>query len=286
MNPSVLQLEARVLAEGLAFPESPRWRNGLLWFSDMHDCAVMTLDSDGKMAVRHRVEHQPSGLGWLPDGTLLIVSMLDRRVLRADGEHLSCVADLHTLAAFHCNDMVVDALGRAYVGNFGYDFESHATRASTRLLRVDPDGSVHVVADDLWFPNGMVITPDGSTLVVAETMANRLTAFHIAPDGGLSARRVWASLDGATPDGICLDQAGAIWIASPISAEVLRVLPGGVITHRVPVADQAIACMLGGPEGRTLYILSAPLARAAKTRVLRRGRISCIEVEEGAAGRP
>ncbi len=232
----------------LAFPESPRWHDSVLWFSDFHTQRVQRVDLAGRCETVLTVPGQPSGLGWLPDGTLLVVSMTDRRLLRFSGNALNEVADLSALAPFHCNDMVVDGKGRAYVGNFGFDFAAKQPPRSTCLLLVQPDGHTSVVADDLLFPNGAVITPDGRTLIVAETYAARLTAFDIAGDGSLSGRRIWAALGNAAPDGICLDAEGAIWLASPTSREVLRVREGGEVTQRCATPGQAVACTLGGPE--------------------------------------
>src|SRR5262245_43304067 len=247
----------RVLLDGLLFAEGPRWRAGKLWFSDMHAHCVMTVDLAGRAETVVEVPGQPSGLGWLPDGRLLVVSMTDRRLLRLDAGGLTVVADLSALASFHCNDMVVDALGRAYVGNFGFDLHARAPFAPAVLVLVPSDGPPRVVAEDLAFPNGCVITPDGRTLIVGESGASRLTAFTIGPDGSLAERRVWATLGKAVPDGICLDAEGAIWVASPVGNEVLRVRAGGVVVDRVRVSTVPFACMLGGPDRRTLFVATA-----------------------------
>jgi sugar lactone lactonase YvrE len=252
----------------------------------MHDDRVLTVDLAGHREMVVEVPGQPSGLGWLPDGRLLVVSMTDRRLLRLDSTGLSVVADLSGIATFHCNDMVVDAQGRAYVGNFGYDFESGSPPRSAVLALVLPDGSVHVAADDLAFPNGAVITPDGRTLIVAESFGARLTAFDVAPDGRLGLRRVWAALQGAVPDGICLDAEGAIWVASPLSKEVLRVREGGDVAERIPTATQAIACMLGGADRRTLFVLTAQSFHRDECRAQRDARIEVVEVEVPGAGWP
>jgi sugar lactone lactonase YvrE len=230
-----------------------------------------------------------SGLGWLPDGDLLVVSMEDRKLTRrgADGA-LTVHADLSGLATFHCNDMVVDAVGRAYVGNFGWNLhDRNAEPRAARLARVDPDGSVHVAADELMFPNGTVITPDGRTLVVGESFAGRLTAFDVAADGALSNRRIWAQLpEGAVPDGICLDGEGAIWVASPTTNDVLRVREGGEVAERI-VADQSVfACMLGSDDRRTLYVLTAAGSDPERCKVDRSGRIEAVEVDVPGAGLP
>jgi len=281
-----IELKTELLVDSLAFPESPRWHDGRLWFSDMYARQVMSVTGDGKAEVEFAVEQQPSGLGWLPDGRMLVVSMHDRRLLRHDGHGLSVAAELGELAHHDCNDMVVDRQGRAYIGNFGFDFLARAPTKPTVLILVAPNGEKRVVAEDLLFPNGCVITPDGNTLVVAESFARRLTAFTIMPDGSLTGRRVWAQLEGASADGICLDAAGAVWVASPVSAEILRVLEGGAITHRIPVATQGIACMLGGSDRKTLFVLSAPLAGAKECLARRLGRIETVRVEVAGAGLP
>ena len=278
-------LETTVLLDGLAFGESPRWHDGKLWFSDMHAHRVMTVDLDGKAETIVEVPGQPSGLGWLPDGRLLVVSMTDRRLLRLDPAGLVEVADLHELASYHCNDMVVDEQGRAYVGNFGFDFIEQPF-APAELILVTPDGNARVVADNMAFPNGTVITPDGRTLIVGETYGARLTAFQIEPDGSLTQRRLWAQLKQAVPDGICLDADGAIWVASPVSAEVLRVRKGGEVTHRIKVSTQAYACMLGGPERRMLFVLTAETSEPAKARTQPSGRVEVVAVDIPGVGLP
>jgi sugar lactone lactonase YvrE len=279
--------EGRVLLEGLAFPEGPRWHEGRLWFSDMHALTVVAVDEQGNRQDIVRVENCPSGLGWLPDGRLLVVSMNDRRLLRheTDGQ-LVAVAALSDLASFHCNDMIVDREGRAYVGNFGFDLVQGATPTPANLILVTPDGRSQVAAKDLSFPNGMVITPGGETLIVGESFGARLTAFDIAQDGSLSNRRVWAPLSGAVPDGICLDSGGGIWVASPVSAEVLRVLEGGEVSDRIAVETQAFACMLGGADGRTLFVCTAGSSDPAQCIENRDGRIEAFRVEYGRAGLP
>lgn len=270
----------RLFLDKLAFPESPRWHDGALWFSDFHTRLVQHVDMAGHCETVVTVPGQPSGLGWLPDGRLLVVSMTDRRLLRLDGSVLTEVADLSALAPFHCNDMVVDAKGRAYVGNFGFDFAAKETPRSTVLILVQPDGQARVVADDLHFPNGAVITPDGRTLIIGESYASRLTAFDIADDGSLSNRRVWAALSNATPDGICLDAEGAIWLASPTSREVLRVHEGGEVTHRRATPGQAVACTLGGPDLRTLFVLTTRVILAPEESLRTRpGAIHTLAVE-------
>ena len=275
----------KLLLDGLAFPEGPRWRDGRLWFSDMHDHRVLTVDLDGKVETVARVPACPSGLGWLPDGRLLVVSMHDRRLLRLDPGGLVLHADLAPLARHHCNDMVVSAAGRAYVGNFGFDYEKESPR-TTELICVEPDGSARVVADELMFPNGPVITPDGRTLVVGESFAARLTAFDLGADGGLSNRRVFAPLEGRVPDGICLDAEGAIWVASPPTKDLSRVREGGEVVERIEFDRMAIACMLGGEDGRTLFALTAATTNEEEAPKLRSGRIETVRVDVPGAGLP
>jgi len=275
-----------VLLSDLAFGEGPRWRDGRLWFSDMHRERVQAVDLDGKCETIVEVPGRPSGLGWLPDGRLEIVSMVDRRLLRLEAGVLTEVADLSSLATWHCNDMVVDARGRAYVGNFGWDIETSSDPVGASLILVTPEGDTRVVADDLIFPNGTVITPDGKTLILGESFAARLSAFDIGDDGNLSNRRVWAQLTGSVPDGICLDEEGAVWVACPISAQVLRVLEGGRVTDRIPVETQAFACMLGGPQRRHLFICTAKSSDPAECRREHSGRIEVVEVPVAGAGLP
>lgn len=276
-----------VVASGLRFGEGPRWHEGRLWFSDMHDRIVWAMTPEGEMEQICRVDAEPSGLGWLPDGRLLVVSMQDRRLLRQepDGtlvEH----ADLSRLASFYCNDMVVDDLGRAWVGNFGFGLHAKAEFQAAELIRVDPDGKAQVVATDMGFPNGTVITPDGQTLIVAESFAGCLTAFDIARDGTLQNRRIWARLpEGEVPDGICLDAEGAIWVASPSGNACLRLREGGEVAQRIELDRGAFACMLGDADRRTLYICSALDSDPARSHS-RSGRIERLRVNIPAAGLP
>lgn len=274
-----------VLLAGLRFAEGPRWHEGRLWFSDMHDRRVLALGLDGVAETIVETPHDCSGLGWLPDGRLLVVSMQDRKLLRLDPGGLAEAADLSSVATFHCNDMVVDAAGRAYVGNFGFDLHEQGKPIPADLALVHPDGRVEVAAEGLSFPNGTVITPDGSTLIVGESFGACLTAFDVGREGRLSNRREWARLEGAVPDGICLDADGGIWVASPVSHEVLRVLEGGEVTHRIPIEEQAFACMLGGPERRHLFVCTAATSDPKESHQ-RTGRIEVIEVEVSGAGLP
>jgi sugar lactone lactonase YvrE len=262
--------QATVLTDGLGFVEGPRWHDGRLWLSDSTGGVVLALGPDGEVAPVVAVPGEPSGLGWLPDGRLLVVSWERRRLMRLDPEGLVEHADLRGVATFHCNDMVVDGRGRAWVGNWGFDLGAYldgrdllAVAAvpdlpTAALARVDPDGAVAVAATGLRFPNGTVVTPDGATLVVAETFAERLTAFDVGADGTLANRRVWAELPGVVPDGIALDAEGAIWVANPLAPECLRVAPGGAVLERVATSQPCYACALGGPDRATLYLLTNP----------------------------
>ncbi|XOV89601.1 MAG: SMP-30/gluconolactonase/LRE family protein [Pseudomonadota bacterium] len=274
------------VVEGLSFPEGPRWHAGRFYFSDFYQHAVFALGEDGEMETVAEVPGQPSGLGWLPDGRLLVVSMTDRRLLRQETDgSLSLHADLSDIAAFHCNDMVVDANGRAYVGNFGFDTHAGVPPAPANLALVEPDGTVSVAATDLAFPNGTVITPDGRTLIIGETYAGRLTAFDIDDRGRLSNRRVWAEIAPHVPDGICLDAEGAIWVADPRGNCVVRVQAGGKILARIDVGRGAFACALGGDDRKTLYVCTAT-GSGPHAEARRDGRIECVRVSVPAAGLP
>jgi sugar lactone lactonase YvrE len=292
-------VQAQPFLDGLRFGECPRWHQGRLWFADFYDHRVSSAGTTGDVRVEVEVPGGPAGLGWLPDGRLLVVSRQPRTVLRleADGalvEH----GDLNPLATFHGNDMVVDAAGRAYVGNFGFDLDRFVVERgpaalveppgppTTVLIRVDPDGSTHRAAEDLSFPNGTVITPDGRTLIVAETLAGRLTAFDIGDDGSLSGRRVWATLSRCAPDGLCLDAEGRVWVANAITSECILVAEGGEVVGRVTTSQRCFACMLGGDDRRTLYLVTAAANAEADVSTARSGRIEQARVEVGGAGLP
>lgn len=276
------------ILDGLAFGEGPRWRDGRLWFSDFYRHEVVTVTPDGQREHQVTVPNQPSGLGWMPNGDLLIVSMLDQRLLRWDGQSLSEHADLSGLVSSPCNDMVVDDDGRAYVGNFGFDHHKGESFATTRLVIVEPDGAVAAGPDELAFPNGTVITPEGTTLIVGESYGRTLAAFERDPaTGALGQRRVWADLGSGVPDGICLDADGGIWVADPRNSEAFRVVEGGEVTDRIGVGDgrQAFACMLGGADGTTLFIVTNTRS-GPETADERAGRIETIEVAIPGAGWP
>jgi sugar lactone lactonase YvrE len=276
----------KTLVAGLKFPEAPRWHDGRLWFSDFYAHRVLAVGLDGKSETISEVPGQPSGLGWTPEGHLLIVSMLDRKVVELTGRGLRVVADLSHLATGPCNDMVVDSSGRAYVGNFGFDRERGEPSRTTCLARIDPDGTVSVAADDLLFPNGAVITPDGKTLIVGETFAHRLTAFDVKKDGSLTKRRVFADLPGVFPDGCCLDADGAIWLADPGGHRVIRVFEGGRIDREISTGEQnAFACMLGGERRTTLFVCTSSASGSGVAQKTD-GRIEYVEVDVPGAGLP
>lgn len=269
--------------EGLAFGEGPRWHGERLWYSDFYAHAVFSVGVDGASPLRElEVPGRPSGLGWLPTGDLLTVSMADRAVLRRAAD-LQVVrhADLDPLAGpGDANDMLVLEDGTAFVAQFGFDlqafFRRRAKPALTTLLRVDPDSSVHEAAADLSFPNGMALI--GNTLVVAESFAMRLTAFEVGADRELLGRREWAGLDGCFPDGICCDVEGAIWVANAAAPECLRVGEGGRVLERVVTSQPCFACTLGGEDRRTLFCCTAPSSDADVVATTRAGRIEAAAV--------
>jgi sugar lactone lactonase YvrE len=287
----------RVLAEGIYFGEGPRWHEGRLWFSDFHAHAVKSVSLAGDLRVEFEIDDQPSGLGWMPDGSMLIVSMAKRRLLRRwpDGR-IAVHAELGGIADFHCNDMVVDAEGRAYVGNFGFDLDAAlvargdqsviADHPTARLACVQPDGTVSVAADDLHFPNGSVITPDARTLIIGETLAGRLTAFDIGADGALSGRCLWASTWPRVPDGIALDAAGHIWIANAMAPECALIAEGGAVLEVIDTGERCYACMLGGEDGRTLFMLTAKNSIGREAAAAPTGKLLVATVDIPRAGRP
>jgi sugar lactone lactonase YvrE len=272
-----------VLASGFVFGEGPRWRDGLLWFSDMHGEAVYTTTGAGDVQRRLQLPgKKPSGLGFLPDGSLLVVSMTDRAVLRLDpGGSIEVHAALDHLVQDEINDMVVAPDGTAFVGTYSTVPDGGV------LVRISPDGKADIAADGLDFPNGTVITADGRTLVVAESKARRFTAYDLADDRTLSGRRVVATTPDAAPDGIALDAEGGIWAGFPLGKEFRRVLPGGEVTDRVSMGeDMAIACALGGDDRRTLFLLSARSWDAASLGDARTSTVKRVRVSVPGAGTP
>lgn len=270
----------KVVCTGLAFPEGPRWHEGALWFSDMHAHQVMRMTPGESPDIVVDVPEAPSGLGFLPDGRLLVVSMHDRKVMRLDAHGLVVHADLSKIATWHANDMLVDATGRAYVGNFGDDSVPPAPPASASLALIQPDGSVEVAADAMAFANGMTLIDGGRVMVVAETRATPpcLTAFDVDSDGHLSNRRVLVAFDGQLPDGISADADDHVWVASPFTNELLRVSPDGRIVDRLESPHPPYACAVGGDDGRTLFVCAAGSWREEDALVNRDGVILAIDI--------
>ena len=286
----------RTLLDGLWFGEGPRWHEDRLWFSDMHGHRVVSTDLNGE--VRTEVEmndDEPSGLGWLPDGRLLVVAMETQQLRRREPDgSLAIHADLSPIACGSLNDMISASDGMAYVGDMGNRIQEGGDRQPGQTIAVRPDGSWFVAADGLESPNGHILTPDERVLLVAESAASRITAFDRATDGSLSNRRVYAELQPspqgpafAPPDGICLDTDGAVWVADPIGARVFRALPGGQKTeeHRfdglVPVA-----CVLGGRNRRTLFVCAAAGWKREEVLKAPTGVILAIDVDVAGVGRP
>jgi sugar lactone lactonase YvrE len=263
--------ELSLLADGGAFFESPRWHDGRWWLSDFYTHQVLAVAPDGRSEKIATVDAQPGGLGWLPDGSMLVLSRQDHRLLRCDPNGtMDVVADLTDCAKGSLNEMVVDGAGRAWIGDIGFDVHRGEPFAPTTLKRVDPNGDVSVVADDVFCPNGAVVTPDGATLIVGESYAARYSAFTIQPDGMLTDRYIWAELEpvvsagteprNAMPDGCCLDAEGCLWVSEPISERCIRVTKGGAVVDEIaaPAGTNVFACMLGGVDGTTLLVCVAP----------------------------
>ena len=290
------------LVSGLSFTECPRWRDGRLYVSDFYTHRVLAMAMDGTAETIASVPEQPAGLGFLPDGRMLIVSMRDRKVLRreADGS-LVVHSDLSALAPGHLNDMLVDGSGRAWVGNFGFDLMGGAPARATVLICVEPDGTAKVATENLGFPNGTVLTPDGRTLIVAESLMNRLSSFNVA-GSSLGERRTWAAFGDppastnvgeilaqveVAPDGICLDAEGAVWIADAAHSRLIRVAEGGRILEERKIDGVGVfACMLGGDDGRMLFASVAPTFHEAEASANHRAAIWMTKVEVPHAGLP
>jgi sugar lactone lactonase YvrE len=279
--------DPQVLMTGISFGESPRWHDGRLWFADWGAQELIALDLDGNSEVVLRVPSFPFCIDWLPDGRLLVVSAAERRLLRqeADGS-LVTHADLSGLSEHPWNDIAVDGRGNAYVGNIGFDMAGGEV-APGILALIAPDGSVRPVADGVEFPNGMVVTPDDSTLILAESYAARLTAFDIGKDGSLSNRRVWADLGDGAPDGICLDAEGAVWYGDVPNRRCVRVREGGEVLQTIDLDRGCFACALGGPDGRTLFMVArewrGPESMADEART---GQVLTVKAPAPRAGSP
>jgi sugar lactone lactonase YvrE len=272
-------VKAEPFVRGLNFGEGVRWHDGRFWYSDFYQHRVSSAGSDGVPGVELEIEDRPSGLGWLPDGRLLVVAMVSQRLLRREKDgSVALHADLKGLAKFHTNDMIVDAHGNAFIGCFGFDLDHFIEEQGTGplfvepgpprapIMKVTPDGKASIASPDHLFPNGMAIVDGGKTLIVAECFIPGLSAFDLGADGSLSNRRVWAQLSKAppsvVPDGICADREGAIWCANALGKECVRVGEGGRILERVETSMNAFSCALGGKDGRQLVIATAPSSNA------------------------
>ena len=287
-----------VVRGGLSYGEAPRWHDGRLWYSDFYRHGIYSVAADGSdERIEHFVAKQPSGLGWLANGDLLCVSMLDHLVLRISGDQVSTFADVSEYCGFWANEMIVAPSGFSYVGNFGFDLDlflaEHGLEGllaspppTANLVVLSPDGDVAQVVPDLAFPNGTVITPDGSTLIIGETLGSKLTAFDVADDGTLSNRRVWAPLEYVASDGMCLDAQGQVWLANAVTNTCLRVREGGEITATVTTTQTAFACVLGGEDRTTLFVMTAPTSDRFRAADATRGRIETAVVAVAGAGTP
>jgi sugar lactone lactonase YvrE len=285
---------ARRFADGLHLAECPRWRDGALWISDMWGRTVYRFDADGKRhAVHAFADDDPGGLGWLPDGRLLVVGMERRGVYRLEASGPVVHADLAELAPWPCNDMIVADDGTAWVSHFGFDLWGGATGfLPAALIRVAPDGRADTVADDLLCPNGMALAQAGGTLYVAEPGGSRITRFRVQRDGALADREVFAQIEPAAgaqhapPDGICLDASGAVWAAEPIGRRVLRIEPGGRVTTRIDFDAHPLAVVLGGRDRRTLFVCLADEISKPRRGARATARIDALDVDVPGAGRP
>ena len=280
--------EPRTLLTDLILGESPRWHDDRLWFSDWGAEEVLAVDLEGTCDVIVRVQSFPFSIDWLPEGQLLIVSSSDRRLLRREPDgSLVTHADLRSLSDFPWNEIVVDGRSNIYLNGIGFDMMAGEQAAPGLVALVTPDGSIRQVADDVLFPNGMAVTADNSTLILAESYGHRLTAFDIEADGDLSNRRVWADLGGGYPDGICLDAEGAVWFGDVANKRCVRVREGGDVLQRIELDRGCFACMLGGPNGRTLFMMAADWrGPAAMADAVRTGQVLTLEAPAPGAGWP
>jgi sugar lactone lactonase YvrE len=274
--------EPQILLSGLAIGESPRWHEDRLWFSNWGAQEIIAVDLDGNSEVMARVPTTvPFCIDWLPDGRLLVVAGQEAQLLRGNPDgSLSTYAELGNISERPWNDIVVDGRGNAYVGNIGFDFPEGEFTPGILALAT-PEGSARQVADGVAFPNGIVVTPDNSTLILAESYGNRLSAFDIATDGGLSNRRVWADLGDGVPDGICLDAEGAVWYGDVPNKRCVRVREGGEVLQTVELDRGCFACMLGGEDGRILFMVAADMTSEALT-----GQVLTVRAQAAGAGWP
>jgi sugar lactone lactonase YvrE len=282
-----MDLSLSTLADGLAWPESPRWKNDCLWFSDVHNFRLMKLrPGDSPQAVAH-VPGRPAGIGFMPDGRLLLASALDKKLWWvSDHGELELAVDLSSEVRGLLNDMVVDETGRAWVGDTGFDLLKGEPEVPGTLLSWAPGSPVRVAAADVMFPNGIAIAPDHETLYLAETFGSRVSVFRMLADGQLSDRRIHAKLEGR-PDGLCLDMDGGLWVPLLWQQEFQRIGPDGFVTHRIRLErERAISCVLGGAERRSLYLGVAEIDETDKDRIKRFGAIKHCTVTIAGAGIP
>ena len=274
--------KAKKLAEDFIFLEGAKWRDDRLWVSDVFDHKVYRLGLNGEREKIADVPNRPSGLGFMPDGTLIVASSKDFRLYRIAEGKIEEYADLTPHVGGHVNDFTIDHAGRIYVGNFGYDYDGGEAVRSTHIHRVDPDGTISIAASDIEFPNAMVIINNGRTLVVAETWRGKLTAFDLSPEGALSNRSTFADLAPRQPDGICADAEGAIWTGCFNTGEFLRVKDGGQITDRVAFDGCGVACVIGGPDRHTLFctVYCGPVADLIAGK--RKAAVFTVTVDVGA----
>ncbi len=279
--------KAEKLADGFYFTEGPRWHNGELWVSDFFDHRVFTVNSTGSVRTVYDVPTQPSGMGWLSDGSYVVTSMVDRSVLIDRGLGLEKLADISDYCGYWANDLIVTPQNFIYVGSFGFDLDTFLEEKGldgvvtppgppkTNLVLINVDGGSRVVASDMSFPNGMVVTKNNETLVVAESLGFRLTAFDIGNDGSLTNRRIFADLSAlmCVPDGICIDQDDNIWVANAISNEVLLIAEGGEVLNKVVAPMNCFATAIGGDNFDTLYMMCAPTSTAKLASANRNGAI-------------
>ena len=279
-------LQTQVVVQNLAFPEGPRWHKGRLWFTDQHARAVYAMDEEACLETIAHTEDLPGGLCWLPDGSTLVVYMTERRLMRISGSTLTQYADLSQYASFHCNDMVADKQGRVYIGNFGFDLHAGAAVRNAEIILVDTNGKVEIFSNEVVFPNGSVITPDGQMLLVAETFAHRITAFQLDARGRAHTHSEWANLGAVTPDGICLDAENALWVASPGTRQLIRAKQGGEVNAQCKTHGTPYACMLGGVDRLSLFVCTSETDSPADAARLKSGRIEKVRVEVPGIGLP
>lgn len=295
--------ELEVAVDGFHYLEGPRWYQNTLWFVDFYTQGVYRVNDKGIAKKIVHIEQQPSGLGWLPDGRMLVVSMKDRKVLRLENDgNLVVHADIWEHCGGHANDMVVSANGNAYVGDFGFDLMGGADHKNTGLVLVKPDGSSQIVAEELAFPNGMVISSDQKRLIVNELFGNKITQFDINEDGSLENKRDFANfgelgnepnlglrIENASilPDGLALDMDGAVWIADTLNQRAVRIAEGGEILETIDTAPDGIfAVTLGGQDGKTLFMCAAPDWDETSRKAETKGRMLAVQVNVGHAGTP